>query len=45
MFDVLELAHALTVDPAAEIADAIHELEIGMQIRARKKLSACLAVG
>jgi hypothetical protein len=45
MFDALELANEMTRDPAAEIADAIHDFEISMQICTRKKSGGCLAVG
>jgi 2-polyprenyl-6-methoxyphenol hydroxylase-like FAD-dependent oxidoreductase len=45
MFDALELADALTVDPTAQIANAMHSFEIGMQRRTRKETGECLAVG
>jgi 2-polyprenyl-6-methoxyphenol hydroxylase-like FAD-dependent oxidoreductase len=45
MFDALELADALTVDPTAKIANAIRHFEIGMQKRTRTETGECLAVG
>ena len=45
LLDALELARALTENPNASLADAIHKFEKGMQARTKKEISACLAVG
>ena len=45
LFDALELADALTADPAAEIAAAVSAFEKQMQDRTRKETGECLGVG
>ncbi|MCJ2026925.1 FAD-dependent oxidoreductase [Methylobacterium sp. J-067] len=45
LLDALELADALTTDPAAGIAEAVAGFERGMQARTRIETGACLEVG
>lgn len=45
LFDALELADALTADPAAEVAAAVSTSETRMQDRTRKEIGECLEVG
>ncbi|MBE7203158.1 MAG: FAD-dependent monooxygenase [Parafilimonas terrae] len=45
LLDALELADALTADPAAEIVEAVADFERGMQARTRVETGACLEVG
>jgi 2-polyprenyl-6-methoxyphenol hydroxylase-like FAD-dependent oxidoreductase len=45
MFDALQLADALSSDPSADVAKAMHAFEQKMQERTRKETGECLAVG
>ncbi|MCJ2073997.1 FAD-dependent monooxygenase [Methylobacterium sp. J-030] len=45
LLDALELADALTADPAAGIVEAVAGFERGMQARTRIETGACLEVG
>jgi 2-polyprenyl-6-methoxyphenol hydroxylase-like FAD-dependent oxidoreductase len=45
LLDALELADALTADPAAGLAEAVAGFERGMQARTRVETGACLEVG
>ena len=45
LLDALELAHALTENPNASLADAVQGFEKRMQARTKEEITACLAVG
>ena len=45
LLDALELADALTADPAASLTDAVAAFERSMQDRTRKEIGECLEVG
>ncbi len=45
LYDALQLAQALTTNPAAEVNQTIAEFEKTMQDRTRKEIGECLGVG
>ena len=45
MLDALELANALTADPARDVTKAVMEFETTMQDRTRNEIEACLEIG